>query len=62
MSPLDVARLQALTGEREAAFASLEKAVVERSPGLVFLNVDHAWDALRADPRFASVRKRVGLS
>jgi serine/threonine protein kinase/tetratricopeptide (TPR) repeat protein len=61
VSPLDLARLEAIVGEKEHAFASLEAALAERSPGLVFLNVDHAWDSIRGAPRFASVRRRVGL-
>jgi len=61
VSPLDVARLQAQAGERENAFASLEKALAERSPGLVFLKVDRAWDRIRDDPRFAGLVRRVGI-
>jgi TolB-like protein len=61
VSPLELARLEAVAEEREAAFADLEAALAERSPGLVFLDVDHAWDSIRGDPRFASVRRRVGL-
>jgi len=61
VSPLDLARLQAQAGEREKAFASLSAALVERSPGLVFLKVDRAWDRIRADSRFASLIRRVGI-
>jgi tetratricopeptide (TPR) repeat protein len=61
VSPLDLARLQAQAGEGEKAFASLSAALVERSPGLVFLKVDPAWDRIRADPRFAVLVRRVGI-
>ena len=61
ISPLDPARLQAQLGEREEAFASLEAAFAERSPGLVYLKVDPAWDRIRDDPRFASLVRRVGI-
>jgi serine/threonine protein kinase/tetratricopeptide (TPR) repeat protein len=61
VSPLDIARLQALVGEKERAFASLDAAFAERSGGLVFLNVDRAWDGIRNDARFASLVRRVGL-
>jgi serine/threonine-protein kinase len=61
VSPLDLARLQAQVGEREQAFTSLEAAFAERSPGLVFLRVDRAWDRIRDDPRFASLVRRVGI-
>ncbi len=62
VSPLDTARLAAMAGETERALAGLDAALKERSPGLVFLNVDRAWDAVRGDARFAAVLRRVGLS
>jgi tetratricopeptide (TPR) repeat protein len=61
VSPLELARLDAEVGEREKAFANLEAAFVERSPGLVFLKVDSAWDRIRDDARFAALVKRVGI-
>jgi TolB-like protein/tRNA A-37 threonylcarbamoyl transferase component Bud32 len=61
VSPLYLARLQAQTGEREKAFTSLEAAFAERSPGLVYLKVDRAWDRIRDDARFASLVRRVGI-
>jgi serine/threonine-protein kinase len=61
VSPLDLARLQAQVGEREKAFASLAAALAERSPALVFLKVDRAWDRIRDDPLFASLIRRVGI-
>jgi len=61
VSPLELARLAAMAGESDRAVTSLEAALAERSPGLIFLNVDRAWDGIRGDPRFASVRRRVGL-
>ncbi len=61
VSPLDLARLQAQVGEREKAFSSLQAALDERSPGLVFLKAEQAWDRIRDDPRFASVVRRVGI-
>jgi tetratricopeptide (TPR) repeat protein len=61
VSPLDLGRLYAQAGEREKAFASLEAAVAERSPGLLFLKVDRAWDRIRDDARFAALVRRVGI-
>ncbi len=60
-SPLDFARAFAQLGEHDSTFEYLDQALAEGSPGLVFLNVDRAWDAVRADPRFAAVVKRVGF-
>src|SRR5207247_1171258 len=61
ISPLDLARFQAQVGDREKAFPSLEAAFAERSPGLVYLKVDRAWDRIRDDARFASLVRRVGI-
>jgi serine/threonine-protein kinase len=61
VSPLNFARAYARLGDRDRAFRYLSDAIDDRSPGLVFLNADHAWDALRPDPRFSSFVSRVGL-
>jgi tetratricopeptide (TPR) repeat protein len=47
-------------GDEDRAFASFDDAVAERSPLLVYLNVDPAWDSLRQEPRFAALVERVG--
>ena len=60
-SPLDFARAYAQLDDLERAFGYLDEALAERSPGLVFLNVDRAWDAIRADHRFAAAVRQVGL-
>jgi serine/threonine-protein kinase len=60
-SPLDFARAHARLGDREQAFSYFEAAFADRAPGLVFLKVDRAWDAIRDDPRFAAAVRRVGL-
>jgi hypothetical protein len=39
-------------GERDQAFEWLDKALAERSPLLLYLNIDPKWDSLRSDPRF----------
>lgn len=61
VSPLDFARVYAQLGDKEAAFKYLDAAFDDRSPGLVFLKVDKAWDGVRSDPRFAAALKRVSL-
>jgi len=61
ISPLDLARLNAQLGEREQAFARLEAAFAERSPGLASLMIDRAWDRIRDDARFAALVRRVGI-
>jgi serine/threonine-protein kinase len=61
VSPLDFARVYSQLGDTEKAFEYLDKAFVDRSPGLVFLNVDRAWDNIRDDPRFSEAVEQVGL-
>jgi len=60
-SPIDFARAYAQLEEADHAFDYLDQALAQRSPGLVFLNVDRAWDSIRADPRFGDAVRRVGL-
>jgi tetratricopeptide (TPR) repeat protein len=61
VSPLDFARAYAQLGDKEQAFEYIERAFGDRSPGLVFMKVDPAWDAIRQDPRFAAAVKKIGL-
>jgi serine/threonine-protein kinase len=61
ISPVDLAHLHAKVGNRDQAFTALERALAERSPGLVFLRVDRTWDPMREDARFASIVQRVGI-
>ena len=48
-------------GNKDQAFAWLEKAYVERSPWLTFIKADPDFDKIRPDPRFAELTKRMGL-
>ena len=47
--------------ERDQAFYWLDKAVKERSARLTCLKIGCEFDGLRADPRFPSLLRRVGL-
>ncbi len=51
----------AMLGEKDAAFAALEKAFAHRV-GVVDINVDPRLDSIRSDPRFADLLRRVGFS
>jgi TolB-like protein/cytochrome c-type biogenesis protein CcmH/NrfG len=58
----DIARLRAQVGDREGALAGLELAATEGGyVGLALLKVDEAWDAVRTDPRFAALVRRLGI-
>ena len=61
--PLPFAFIYADLGEKEQAFEWLEKAYEERSSALVHLGDGTACtcDALRSDPRFADLLRRIGL-
>ena len=48
-------------GDRDHAFAWLEKAYAERDPALQGLKVEATWDSLRPDPRFQDLVRRIGL-
>ena len=60
-SPLDYARAHARVGDKDEAFRYLDAAFADKSPGLVFLKVDRAWDQIRNDARFRDAVKRIGL-
>jgi hypothetical protein len=48
-------------GEKDQAFAWLEKAYGERTSRLGYLQVEPFWDPLRSDPRFADLVRRIVL-
>jgi Flp pilus assembly protein TadD len=48
-------------GDKDKAFAWLDKAYEERCDYLVYLPTDPMADPLRSDPRFASLLERLGL-
>ena len=60
-SPLIIALAYARAGANSEALDWLEKAAEERTPWLPELKVDPTWDALRSDPRFIAVLKKIGL-
>ncbi len=61
VSPMGFAQLHTILGEKERAFAWLEKAYEERSPWMAYMANDPAFEALRSDPRFADLVRRVGF-
>ena len=57
----NLARACALAGETNQALQWLEKAYTEHSDHLVLLRVDPIFDAVRADPRYVDLQRRIGL-
>ena len=49
-------------GEKNEAFACLERAYEERCEMITWLKVDPAFDVLHYDLRFSKLLKRVGLN
>jgi DNA-binding winged helix-turn-helix (wHTH) protein/Tfp pilus assembly protein PilF len=56
-----VALVHAGLGQRDSAFAWLNKALDERSHWLVWLRLDPRWKELRSDPRFAELVSRMAF-
>jgi TolB-like protein/DNA-binding winged helix-turn-helix (wHTH) protein/Flp pilus assembly protein TadD len=49
-------------GDKDQAFAWLEKAYSQHSYALITLKVEPSYDPLRSDPRFQDLMRRVGLA
>ena len=60
VDPGDFAIIHAALGDKDEAFADLEKGRQENSPWIGYLKVDPALDDLRDDPRFQDLLRRVG--
>jgi TolB-like protein/Tfp pilus assembly protein PilF len=61
VSPYLIACVQAALGQRTAAFASLERAVKDRSEMVPYLRIDPRVDSLRSDRRFPRLLRRLRL-
>ncbi len=61
-SPATLARLCAMSGQKDEAFEQLSKAYEARVDALIWLKVDPRYDNLRSDPRFSDLLKRVGFA
>jgi TolB-like protein/DNA-binding winged helix-turn-helix (wHTH) protein/Tfp pilus assembly protein PilF len=63
VSAYDFAVVYTALGEKDLAFARLDKALADREIQLVMLNVSESgeMEPLRTDPRYAELKKRVGL-
>ena len=49
-------------GDLDRAFEWLEKAYETRSRSMVWISVSHDFDALRGDPRYRDIVRRMGLA
>jgi tetratricopeptide (TPR) repeat protein len=60
LNPVRIAWIYGALGEKDQAFAWLEKGVQENNILLIYFRVPQ-FDPLRSDPRFTALLKRVGL-
>ena len=58
----EVASVYAYLGDRDRAFAWLERSFQERNGGLIVLRVEPLFEPLHSDPRFERLAQRVGLA
>lgn len=56
----DAAADRAMLGQKDAAFALLEKAFANRT-GLIVIKTSPQLDSIRSDPRYAELLRRMGL-
>jgi hypothetical protein len=61
-TPYEVALYRAALGEKDEAFAELDKSYEDREWGTVLLKVDPRLDSLRSDPRFKVLLRRMNLT
>src|SRR5712691_5851105 len=59
-SPLNIALNYAFAGDDSEALDWLERAVDEHTPWLPELKIDPMWDAVRSQPRFVALLKKIG--
>lgn len=60
-APTEIAEAYAALGDRDQAFAWLEKAYAHRVSRLTNVNVEPGFDSLRDDPRYDDLLRRIGL-
>jgi len=61
VSPYNIAMIYEGLGDKEHAFAFLEKAVTDRDSNIAQIKVEPIFDGLHSDPRFADLLRRIGL-
>jgi DNA-binding winged helix-turn-helix (wHTH) protein/TolB-like protein len=62
VAPTTLGGIYALAGEKDLAFASLEKAIDLHDGWVSLIKIQPAYDSLRSDSRFARLLQRVNLT
>ena len=61
VSAVSIALVYVGLGKKDEALSWLEKGYEERAFQMQALTVEPRWDSIRSDPRFAALRRRIGL-
>ena len=61
VAPTNFSKIYIGLGDKDEAFAWLEKGFQQRDFWLTFLEGDPVFDSLRPDPRFQNLVRRIGL-
>jgi tetratricopeptide (TPR) repeat protein len=61
VDPGDIGYGYAIMGDKDQAFAWLEKAYAEKAGSIAYIKVVPLMDSLRSDPRYTDLLKRMGL-
>jgi tetratricopeptide (TPR) repeat protein len=61
IDPALLASIYGMLGDKDKAFAWLEKAYAEKSAFISYIKVARDYDSLRSDPRYTNLLKRMGL-
>ncbi len=60
--PAFIGFIYAKAGDKDQAFAWLEKGLKEKSDSIQYLKTNHMADSLHSDPRYADMLKRMGMT
>jgi TolB-like protein len=61
IQPDSVAAVLFELGDADSGFEWMQKALEQRSRGLIFLQVDHVYDRYRQDPRYLALEEALGF-
>ena len=59
--PFNIAMVYNGLGQKTATLDWLDRAYADRDVRLTFLRIEHKWDSLRSEPRFAALAQRMKL-
>jgi len=59
---ISIAVLYATLGDKDQAFAWLQRSAEERNLNVTDCNIDPIWDRYRSEPRFVALLRRFGLA